>query len=773
MIGQYRYVVGPNCATFASDVLQSAGVTVPSWAVTPKTPYIGIEYRSWESAPPRGSGPLERGSPRRWPSRSSQRRPHPIVEPRRRTGAFVPWPCPVSRRHRSCSRSTSAQQEDSRGADHLRIAGPSSACAADYVVNLDTGASIVSTTPDVTFSALAADTKFQVTVTARNSDGSSPPSSPLVVFTRPAKPAVPTLASPTDPSRGPHFLIVTWTAPPSGLASDLQLNDATVLANQTPPATISSLPPNTPCRVRVRFRDDAKGGPSEWSDPLDTLTRPPTPPGLTQLPFGLPGENWLAWGATVPFPGSSGAVTQLCRDSGTLLIFLQASISGGTYIDFQVPGIGAVYFLLINVAGNYRFRVRRYPSTRLRRSSPSRRRTRTGRRPRAEPSGEPLQHALGGERGAPPGTVTPGVNSPGGNTPGDDGNPSPAGQLPGAVSPGTGTIYSGGGTDASDQWMSITNQGSATLARRGPRRHGGPGRPPIWGAGRAFRRVRCREASASHSPLAGHPRAAEQPDRFRLSAPLPPPPEKAPAPQPERRPPPGVPGGGVPEATQTPAAPTPDQPPPEANPGPSPTTSESTVSDPETPTPLPEVPQPTGGPPSPGGAGSAPYGPPGPSRRWVRPDREPPGGGPGGGFGPQQPIDLERPQFQQAYDQYLNRLATPQTTPTSVDAGADRNFWSRGGGVLATGAVGVGIGALIVLSGPVGWVAALTGGLLLASGGAGVMVGGTELGLSYLGLTTPQQEQELNRAASDTLLLTSSPGSLLGGGRSASPSQEM
>lgn len=43
------------------------------------------------------------------------------------------------------------------------------------------------------------------------------------------------------------------------------------------------------------------------------------------------------------------------------------------------------------------------------------------------------------------------------------------------------------------------------------------------------------------------------------------------------------------------------------------------------------------------------------------------------------------------------------------------------------------------------------------------MVGGSQLALSYLGQTTAAQNEDLNRAASTTMLFASSPGSIIGG----------
>jgi RHS repeat-associated protein len=107
---------------------------------------------------------------------------------------------------------------------------------------------------------------------------------------------------------------------------------------------------------------------------------------------------------------------------------------------------------------------------------------------------------------------------------------------------------------------------------------------------------------------------------------------------------------------------------------------------------------------------------------------------------------------------------TTSGSPGSVGTPKDeeRSFFSRGGGTLLAGAAGIGIGALIVLSGPVGWFGALVAGMAIAGGTTGVGVGTAQLALSYTGQTTPEQERQLNEAASTAMML-SSPGGLVGG----------
>jgi RHS repeat-associated protein len=75
-----------------------------------------------------------------------------------------------------------------------------------------------------------------------------------------------------------------------------------------------------------------------------------------------------------------------------------------------------------------------------------------------------------------------------------------------------------------------------------------------------------------------------------------------------------------------------------------------------------------------------------------------------------------------------------------------RNFWTRGGITLTGGALmlGIGIGALLLASGPIGWFLGLSIALMLASGTAATVWGGTHLALSYSGRLNEQQERELD-----------------------------
>ena len=91
-----------------------------------------------------------------------------------------------------------------------------------------------------------------------------------------------------------------------------------------------------------------------------------------------------------------------------------------------------------------------------------------------------------------------------------------------------------------------------------------------------------------------------------------------------------------------------------------------------------------------------------------------------------------------------------------------RGFFSRGGGTLLGGAATLGVGLLVLATGPVGIVGGLIAALAIAGGTATTAVGAVELGSSYAGQTTAEQDAETNKAAS-TVLGLSSPGGLVGG----------
>ena len=91
----------------------------------------------------------------------------------------------------------------------------------------------------------------------------------------------------------------------------------------------------------------------------------------------------------------------------------------------------------------------------------------------------------------------------------------------------------------------------------------------------------------------------------------------------------------------------------------------------------------------------------------------------------------------------------------------ERSFWSRGGTGLAAGAVTAGLGVVAVMWwNPVGW-AALAATLAIAGGVAATTASAVELGASYSGTTSAEQDAGMNRAVSATLGY-SSPGGVLG-----------
>jgi hypothetical protein len=100
-----------------------------------------------------------------------------------------------------------------------------------------------------------------------------------------------------------------------------------------------------------------------------------------------------------------------------------------------------------------------------------------------------------------------------------------------------------------------------------------------------------------------------------------------------------------------------------------------------------------------------------------------------------------------------------ETIPT---APLERSFWSRGGTGLAAGAASLAGGVAVVLWwNPVGWVAGATA-LAIAGGVAATTASAVQLGASYGGATSQEQDAAMNRAVSATLGY-SSIGGVLGG----------
>ncbi|CAH1073239.1 SpvB/TcaC N-terminal domain-containing protein [Candidatus Nitrotoga sp. 1052] len=99
---------------------------------------------------------------------------------------------------------------------------------------------------------------------------------------------------------------------------------------------------------------------------------------------------------------------------------------------------------------------------------------------------------------------------------------------------------------------------------------------------------------------------------------------------------------------------------------------------------------------------------------------------------------------------------------TYPKAAENRSFWSRGGAGLLLGSSATILGGAIILSSPIGWGIALAGAMLSAGGTASTLVSAVELGASYSGKTTKEQDLETNKAVG-TVLSLSSPGGLVGG----------
>lgn len=84
-----------------------------------------------------------------------------------------------------------------------------------------------------------------------------------------------------------------------------------------------------------------------------------------------------------------------------------------------------------------------------------------------------------------------------------------------------------------------------------------------------------------------------------------------------------------------------------------------------------------------------------------------------------------------------------------------------GGETLLAGAAGIGVGALILASGPVGWAGGLVAAMSISSGVAGIGIGTAQVATSSA--VNDRQERRMNDAIQTTLSLTSSPGATVGG----------
>lgn len=112
--------------------------------------------------------------------------------------------------------------------------------------------------------------------------------------------------------------------------------------------------------------------------------------------------------------------------------------------------------------------------------------------------------------------------------------------------------------------------------------------------------------------------------------------------------------------------------------------------------------------------------------------------------------------------------ATGAPAPGALGASAtvplgQRTFWNRGGTAFTGGALSAAVGvAVLMWWNPVGWVAGASVALAIAGGIAAGAGGALELGSSYLGTTSAEQDALMDRATSAALAVTS-PGDLVGG----------
>jgi RHS repeat-associated protein len=90
------------------------------------------------------------------------------------------------------------------------------------------------------------------------------------------------------------------------------------------------------------------------------------------------------------------------------------------------------------------------------------------------------------------------------------------------------------------------------------------------------------------------------------------------------------------------------------------------------------------------------------------------------------------------------------------------DIWDQGGRLLAGGVLTLGVGVLLLASGPVGWGIGLTAGLAIGAGSAGIGLGGSSLALSGSGLISAEQAAQVSGVGELGLQVGSNTGSLGG-----------
>ncbi len=100
-------------------------------------------------------------------------------------------------------------------------------------------------------------------------------------------------------------------------------------------------------------------------------------------------------------------------------------------------------------------------------------------------------------------------------------------------------------------------------------------------------------------------------------------------------------------------------------------------------------------------------------------------------------------------------------TGVMVPVRPERDFYDRGGTGLLIGSATATLAVILIVSNPVGWVAGVAA-LLFAAGVAATATSSVELGMSYSGRSTAEQDAAANQATGVVLAL-GTPGGLVGG----------
>lgn len=262
--------------------------------------------------------------------------------------------------------------EQSRGPDSLRVTWADVGGATGFDLQVD-GALLADQSPGVTISGLSPNTLHRVEVRSKNSEGSSDfATPPLGVFTRPPTPANSPHVAAGDGARTADALTLDWDFVADQAtfhyAYDLEVTDldnvdfGVLIVPLVPGGTLHKvadgpdrfLLPNVRYGLRVRARDDARGGPGFFSAAaLTTATRPPVPQGLAHPPVDLAGQSaLLRWAGMGAFHGSGSASIELIRKIGggaATVVFSTPSVGPGIYAD-PAP--------LHNISRRYTTRVR-------------------------------------------------------------------------------------------------------------------------------------------------------------------------------------------------------------------------------------------------------------------------------------------------------------------------------------------------------------------------------------------------------------------------------